>query len=168
MKGWRDLRVPIFLFAALLTTDVSVLVFEKIGAAAAGDAVGNELSFYLKLACLPWTWAVIVLSPIQLVIWSKILSKTDLSLAYPVSSLCFPFTMIASFFVFNDKVSPEAMLGALLITLGIAVVTGEKEVETSPLADGIKPEELNEKEQLALSSSKGSSHETSTILKSKN
>src|SRR5579883_134865 len=74
---FRSPIIPV-LFMVLLSLDVSVMIFEKMGAAAAGTAVGDELKFYLRLIQLPWTWMVIILSPIQLLTWSKILSKTEL------------------------------------------------------------------------------------------
>lgn len=122
-------RSPIIpaLFLVLLATDVSVMIFEKMGAAAAGNAVGNELGFYFKLIQLPWTWLVIALSPLQLLVWSKILSKTELSIAYPVSSLCFPLTMITSAIIFHEHVSWVAWVGGIVLTAGIAIVGSERE-----------------------------------------
>jgi drug/metabolite transporter (DMT)-like permease len=122
-------RSPIIpaLFLVLLSTDVAVMIFEKMGAAAAGNALGNELGFYFRLIQLPWTWMVIILSPIQLLTWSKILSKTELSIAYPVSSLCFPLTMITSAIVFHEHVTSLAWLGGIILSAGIAIVGSEKE-----------------------------------------
>ena len=113
------------MFAALLSIDVSVQCFEKIASQLAGDSIGNELKFYLHLLQLPWTWAVVILSLLQLWVWMKILSKTDLSVAYPISSLCFPLTMVASIVFFHEHVSFGAWLGAFLIASGIALVGGE-------------------------------------------
>lgn len=138
----KGTKIPILLFATLLSTDVSVQIFEKLGAASAGHALGDELSYYLRLLQLPWTWLVIVLSIIQLLIWSKILSKTDLSVAYPISSLCFPLTMIASAIFFHDHISWTAWAGGLLITLGIGIVGTESEHSAS--SDLIVPTVLTE------------------------
>ncbi len=114
------------MFVALLTIDVSVQCFEKIASQLAGDSLGNELQFYLHLLQLPWTWAVVLLSLLQLWVWMKILSKTDLSVAYPISSLCFPLTMVASIVFFHEHVSISAWLGGFLIASGIALVGGEQ------------------------------------------
>lgn len=124
-------RIPVFLFVMLLTLDVSVLIFEKLGANASGTALGDELAFSWRLLQNPCIWAVVILSLLQLFVWSKILSKTDLSIAYPVSSLFFPLTMLASVGLFHEHVSWSAWLGGILITAGIAFVGSEKKAESN-------------------------------------
>jgi drug/metabolite transporter (DMT)-like permease len=114
------LKKPVLLFVVLLILDVSVLVLEKFGATAAGTAVGDEFGFTLRLAQTPWVWGVAVLSLLQLFVWTRILSKTELSVAYPISSLFFPLAMLCSVFLFREHVSWVAWTGGILITLGIA------------------------------------------------
>jgi drug/metabolite transporter (DMT)-like permease len=117
---------PALLFVVLLILDVSVLVLEKFGATAAGTALGDEFGFTLRLAQTPSVWGVAVLSLLQLLVWNRILSKTELSVAYPISSLFFPLSMLCSVFVFNEHVTWVAWSGALLITLGIACFSLDK------------------------------------------
>ena len=113
-------RLPIFLFAALLTIDVSVLILEKFAATAAGGGDG----FSLRLLSIPWIWGIAVLSLMQLFVWNRILRKTPLSVAYPVSSLFFPLTMLCSVVVFHEHVSWLAWTGGVLVTAGIACFGG--------------------------------------------
>ncbi len=139
--------MPVGLFAILLTIDVLVLVLEKYATGVAGSAVGNEIAFYLHLLQMPATWLVIVLAPIQLWVWTKILTKSDLSVAYPISSLCFPLTMIASQIVFHEKVSPVAWIGGVLIAAGIAIVGGDHsdDAQAGP-AESQNPSAVNQNE----------------------
>jgi len=140
MRKLRALKkIPVFLFVILLTLDVSVLIFEKFGAAAAGTAFGDELGFSLRLLQIPWIWGVGILSILQLLVWSRILRKTDLSVAYPISSLFFPLTMLASVAIFHEHVSPLAWLGGLLVTAGICFVGSEKEVSKPAQAQPPEP-----------------------------
>ncbi len=120
------LKRPALLFVVLLILDVSVLVLEKFGATAAGTALGDEMGFTLRLAQTPSVWGVAVLSLLQLLVWNRILSKTELSVAYPISSLFFPLSMLCSVFVFHEHVTWVAWSGALLITLGIACFSLDK------------------------------------------
>jgi len=113
-------KLPIFLFAALLTIDVSVLIMEKFAATTAGGGDG----FSLRLIQIPWVWGIAVLSLMQLYVWNRILRKTDLSVAYPVSSLFFPLTMLCSVVIFHEHVSWLAWTGGVLVTLGIACFGG--------------------------------------------
>ena len=131
---------PALLFVILLILDVSVLVLEKFGATAAGTAVGDELGFTLRLAQTPSVWGVAVLSLLQLLVWNRILSKTELSVAYPISSLFFPLSMLCSVFVFNEHVTWVAWSGAFLITLGIACFSLDRKSATQhvkPMDDAV-------------------------------
>jgi drug/metabolite transporter (DMT)-like permease len=112
----------ITLFALLLCADVTVLLSEKLAALSAGTAVGQEGEFYWQLAHRGWTWLAIGLGPVQLFIWSNILKRSELSFAYCVSSLCFPATMIAANILLNEHVDLTAWFGAILVTLGAALI----------------------------------------------
>jgi drug/metabolite transporter (DMT)-like permease len=140
------LKRPALLFVVLLILDVSVLVLEKFGATAAGTAVGDELGFTLRLAQTPSVWGVAVLSLLQLLVWSRILSKTELSVAYPISSLFFPLSMLCSVFVFGEHVTWVAWAGALLITLGIACFSLDRKSvseHAEPALDVVSESDLN-------------------------
>jgi drug/metabolite transporter (DMT)-like permease len=126
-------KLPIFLFAALLTIDVSVLIMEKFAATTAGGGEG----FSLRLLQIPWVWGIAVLSLMQLYVWNRILRKTDLSVAYPVSSLFFPLTMLCSVLIFHEHVSWLAWTGGVLVTLGIACFGGNDAPHPS-LDDNLK------------------------------
>ena len=120
MKHFAVLKqIPVLLFVALLIIDVTVLILEKVGANAAGTAVGDELGFTLRLAHNPSVWGVAVLSLLQLFVWNRILRQTDLSVAYPISSLFFPLTMLCSVLLFQEHVTWLAWTGGVLITLGV-------------------------------------------------
>jgi drug/metabolite transporter (DMT)-like permease len=120
--------IPYGLFCILLTLDVIALLFEKIAADHAMPSPGGSgIQFYKTLVTQPWMWLGIGLGPIQLWIWTKILARTDLSLAFPVSSLSYPLTMIASEILLREKLSLVVWLGAILITIGVAIVGSSRE-----------------------------------------
>ena len=140
MKKLSLKSLPLHLFAVLLCMDVCSLVLEKVGSASAGNAVGQELDFYWRLIHVPWAWVGVALGPLQLLVWSKILSKTDLSVAYPVSSLCFPLTMLTAALVLHEHISLSAMAGALLISCGVAIVGGDHSDSDVQVDAKVQPE----------------------------
>ena len=111
-------RIPYKLFAALLVLDVAVLLIEKTAALYAADAP----AFYFGLMSQPWLWLSLGLGPVQLWTWTTILARTDLSLAYPVSSLSYPLTMLAARLVFGEHLGLRVWTGALCIVAGVMVV----------------------------------------------
>ena len=121
-------RLPYALFAVLLVLDVGRLVMEKLAAVSTFNA---GPSFYLGLLRQPWLWGVVVVGPFQLWVWTRILARTKLSVAYAISSLSYPLTAGVSQLVFNDPIGCRVWSGVLLIGLGVALVS-RPEAERGP------------------------------------
>ncbi len=80
-------------------------------------------------------WLGVGLGLLQLLVWTGILARTELSVAVPISSLCYPLTMVAAQLVFRERLGWPVWVGALLITLGVAIVgwtSAERKVLSSP------------------------------------
>ncbi len=107
------------LLAPLLVLDVAIMLFEKI---AANSALGEGVDYYLSLLCIPWTWLALFFAASQLWVWTKILSKTELSVAYPMSSFSYPLIVLAAQIFLGEKCSLKMWLGVLFITIGVALV----------------------------------------------
>ena len=119
MDGRIRSRIPYGLFAALLTADVFVALCEKMAALHAGGAAAG---FGWGLVAQPWVWIALGLGPLQLWIWMRILACTELSVAYPVSAASYPLTMLAAVMVFGERLHIMVWVGALFITVGVAIV----------------------------------------------
>lgn len=127
MKFTRLNFYLILLFTALLAVDVLTMMAEKIAATASGQAVGDEMQFYMRLLKQPWMWLGVGLGPLQLFFWSKILKKSDLSLAYCITSLAYPLTMVAAAIFLAERHNFWLWLGAVLVTAGTAIISSGKE-----------------------------------------
>lgn len=81
------------------------------------------------LAALGWTPIVQVLAGMALYIgafllWLVILSRMELSVAYPVAiGLTLVFLSVASVIVLNESITPVHLAGIVLILIGIVLVT---------------------------------------------
>ena len=112
--------IPLGLFAILVILDVSVLVLEKVATMASIKHV--QTMFYLSLIRQPWLWLGLAIGPFQLWVWTNILARTDLSVAYPVASLSYPLTMVLAQLVFGEQLGWQVWLGAVFMTIGVAVI----------------------------------------------
>mgnify|MGYP006386477267 FL=1 len=66
---------------------------------------------------------------IYAVLWQQIIKKTELSIAYMNKSLALFWSMLWSFFIFEEKISINNIIGVVIILLGIVIINTEKEEE---------------------------------------
>lgn len=117
--GWRG-GFPWALFAGLMALDVGAQVVEKLASVRAeGQGIGLVLSYLRQ----PWVWVVLGIKVGQLFVWTAILRRVEISLAFPLTALAYPLTMGASVLVFHEQLSWQIWMGGLLITAG-AIVMG--------------------------------------------
>lgn len=114
------INFPIWLMLALLIIDVLVMVCYK----AAELNVSPVGPFYWNLVFQPALWLGLLFSILQLWTWTRILSKTKLSLAYPIASLSYPLTMLAAQWIFSEQLNHFVWIGGFCIMLGVAIVGG--------------------------------------------
>jgi drug/metabolite transporter (DMT)-like permease len=110
---------PYLLLAALLCADAASFLCEKLACNRAG---GDGWTFLGSVVGQPWLWAAWALAPIQLWMWTRILGRLDLSFAYPISGLSTLLTLPAATLLLGERLSWQVWTGALLITLGGAII----------------------------------------------
>lgn len=115
--------IPLILISVFLGAMGQVLV--KYG------AVNLELNFTIKYL-LPSIFSILKNMPVMLgiisyglsfLLWIKVLSKVELSYAYPMVSLGYVITMIFSYFVFKENISFIRILGVVFIILGVILIS---------------------------------------------
>jgi multidrug transporter EmrE-like cation transporter len=57
------------------------------------------------------------------VLWIAVVSKVDLSLAYPMVSVAYVAVFVASWFLFGERISAVRMAGLVLIVAGVLVIS---------------------------------------------
>lgn len=59
---------------------------------------------------------------VSFLLWIKVLSKVELSYAYPMVSIGYIITMIFSYFIFKENISFIRFLGVIFIIIGVILV----------------------------------------------
>ncbi|MBC2425350.1 SMR family transporter, partial [Clostridium beijerinckii] len=59
---------------------------------------------------------------LSFLLWIKVLSKVELSYAYPMVSLGYVLVMLFSYFIFKENITPLRILGIAFIILGVILV----------------------------------------------
>ncbi len=76
----------------------------------------------LAIASSPLVWTGLTIYGLSVSVWLWILSKVDLSLAYPFVGVSFIVVMLFGAFILQESVTPMRMVGTVLIALGAVLV----------------------------------------------
>ena len=113
----------IALFAILLLVGGQTLLkvgLNDIGGVSLFD--GNPLGSLLGLFRTPWVILGFVCYGISAILWLDVLSKLDFSMAFPMVSLTYVFSLIIGRFIFHETVGLDRVVGVLLILAGLFFV----------------------------------------------
>jgi drug/metabolite transporter (DMT)-like permease len=76
----------------------------------------------LQVITSPWIMLGISIYVMSLIIWLMILSRAEVSMAYPMTSLGYALTVLIAYFLFGEHVSILRIFGVLVIMLGVFIV----------------------------------------------
>ena len=88
------------------------------------------------LATNGWFQASIAADVLNFFAWMLILRRHDLSLAVPLSSLCYFTVILASTILLHEAIAPLQLLGLGLVGAGIVLVASGEPAETSASVAG--------------------------------
>ena len=80
---------------------------------------GNPLASLLGLFRTPWIIVGFLCYGISAILWLDVLSKLDFSMAFPMVSLTYVFSIVIGRIVFDEAVGLDRVVGVLLILAGL-------------------------------------------------
>ena len=90
-----------------------------VGKNNAGQVVSKMSGAFLN----PFVLGGLALYGISALVWMIILSRVNLSFAYPMVSLGYVFVVIASRYLFQEPVTALRLIGTLVICFGVYLIT---------------------------------------------
>lgn len=116
------------LFIILLTITLSAcaqlllkLGMEKMEAS--GGLLHNGIASIFQTILSPLIFSGLLVYAISVIAWLWVLSKVELSIAYPFVGVSFIFTLLFGAFLLNEAITPYKVIGTLLIIAGCIVIT---------------------------------------------
>lgn len=85
-----------------------------------GKELGSLMDM-IKLLFSPIVLVALCLYGATTMLWLYILSKTDISFAYPIQALAFPVVLILSSLIFHETVGINRWIGVLVIVAGVYI-----------------------------------------------
>jgi multidrug transporter EmrE-like cation transporter len=113
----------LLLLSIVLSTAAQLLL--KVGMTQSRAVAGigpGPINALMNAILSPWVIAGLVAYFASAVVWLLVLSKVDVSRAYPCVALGFALTVIAAHFLLGEPVSTWRILGVGVIMAGVTVV----------------------------------------------
>lgn len=108
----------VFAIAGQFTLKSAMNEIGRIGSAEFRD----PMQLVAKAAKEPRLWAGLVLFGISALFWLVVLSRVNLSVAYPLVGVSYILVVAIGRFVLNEEVPPIRWVGVSVIALGIAMI----------------------------------------------
>lgn len=99
-------------------------LFIRKGMLAVGETgIGNILSNLGAMLANLWLWAAMVCYAISILLWMLVLSRVEVSYAYPFLSIGYVVAAIVGWQFFGESLSPVRIAGILVICLGVVLIS---------------------------------------------
>ncbi len=82
----------------------------------------KSAGYSYKLLYNPLILSGILVYGVSMVLWLFILSKLPFSVAYPLNSLAYALSILAGFYLFQESLSLQKVVGMLLIMGGVIFI----------------------------------------------
>lgn len=81
-----------------------------------------SVAVLLRALAQPYLPLALLIYALALYLWLEVLSKTPLSIAYPVLAITYVLVPLFSYFAFSEQLKPGQFVGMFLILAGIALI----------------------------------------------
>ena len=119
--------IQLSLFVSLMC--IGQILFKKTAIQLSKSNEANKsynsdiLNSLLAVVQIPYFFFALIIYAIATFYWLYILQKIPLSLAYPFTALAMVIIPVASYYLFKESITIYYWFGALLIFLGIIVIS---------------------------------------------
>jgi drug/metabolite transporter (DMT)-like permease len=110
----RRIAFIVLLFSVVFNS-IGQIYFKATRIAHPTDSIFS-LFYYVE------TWAGLILYALSALCWLWVLSRVQLSYAYPVLSLSFPIVVGLSAILFSEAISPLRWIGVVTIVIGVSLI----------------------------------------------
>ncbi|HEL4807563.1 TPA: SMR family transporter [Stenotrophomonas maltophilia] len=116
--------IPLILFSVALNASAQLFLRQGMPQVAlvTSDGMFPLLASGLRVIFNPWVFAGLSCYAVSIVLWMYVLSKVQVSFAYPFLSVGYVIVVAAAYFWFREPVSIMKLAGVALICVGVVLV----------------------------------------------
>lgn len=86
------------------------------------DVSFQSLGAIIRLMFSPYIFSGLFLYAFATVLWLFILTRVQLSIAYPIQSIAYILAVFGAYFVFNEPITLYKIIGCIFIMIGVSFI----------------------------------------------
>lgn len=116
------MNIILILISVLL--NCAAQLFIRQGMLLVGETgIGNLFTNLGSMIMNIWLWAAMICYAISILLWMAVLSKVEVSFAYPFLSVGYIVAAIAGYMFFNESLSITRIVGIIVICVGVILIS---------------------------------------------
>jgi multidrug transporter EmrE-like cation transporter len=138
--------LPFILFTVLTNAAAQLMLKQGMTTLSPAIMAGENIVFkLLQIVFQPWVFFGLAMFVISMASHMFVLSKVDLSFAYPFLSLAYVAVAVCAWMIFGEELGAYKLAGIAFICVGTVLIAQSGHSESGKLADlpKIKTSELN-------------------------
>jgi drug/metabolite transporter (DMT)-like permease len=119
------LNITLILLSVALNSSAQLLIKYAMSDKKHGVGPVSPLSLAQKLPEMAfnlWLWGAVAVYGVSFVLWSMVLSRVQVSFAFPFLALSFVIVVAAGHFLFGETFSWVRVVGVAFIVVGIVII----------------------------------------------
>ncbi len=116
------MNIILILLSVLLNCAAQLLI--RKGMLIEGEVgMQNMLSHVGSMITNVWLWGAMICYALSIFLWMSVLSKVEVSYAYPFLSVGYVVSAVAGYALFNENLSPIRIAGIIVICIGVILIS---------------------------------------------
>ncbi len=111
------------ILGSVLLNAVAQLLIRKGMLVVGTVGVSNFSQNVVPMLLNPWLWGAMVSYAVSILLWMSVLSKVEVSFAYPFLSIGYIFAAVVGYMAFNEHLFLTRIIGIIVICIGVVLIS---------------------------------------------
>lgn len=117
------MNIILILISVLLNCAAQIFMRKGMLVNGEVEGMGNLLAAIPHMFTNIYLWGAMVCYAVSIVVWMVVLSKVEVSYAYPFLSIGYVLSAVVGYFWFAESITPVRILGIIVICVGVILIS---------------------------------------------
>ena len=117
------MNIILILFSVLLNCSAQLLMRKGMLVNGEISKIGILLTSIPQMITNLYLWGAMICYAVSILVWMIVLSKVEVSYAYPFLSVGYVLSAVVGYIWFSENISPIRIVGILVICIGVVLIS---------------------------------------------